>query len=209
MHHNGVDLSPLEIVVHNRGDAIYNWTADPSRWSAMSLAHDDLAAAGRAILGHDREAPRRTYVARPAGGAMTHLRTIHNAACKLARSDPSAFSRSTTVKALEQELVCTLVTCLAGPISAAARIDRGQHAKIVTRFEEFLRSRQSEPVYLAEICAAIGVSDAATQDGHRDRHRARLLGTRSLFGRMPCALRRIAAGVTQATALERVTSDSA
>ena len=62
-------------------------------------------------------------------------------------------------KALEQALKHAMITALSG----AAEVDRrwlpGQHARIVNRFHEFLESRPDEPVYLAEICAAIGASE--------------------------------------------------
>ena len=35
----------------------------------------------------------------------------------------------------------------------------GNHVRVIGLFEDFLAARQYEPVYLAEICAAIGVSE--------------------------------------------------
>jgi AraC-like DNA-binding protein len=52
-----------------------------------------------------------------------------------------------------------MVVCLAGQEPDAARRCGGSHAHVMTRFEDFLVARRFEPLYLAEICAAIGVSE--------------------------------------------------
>lgn len=169
MHHNGIDLSSSEIVVHSPGDTIYNWAPGPTYWAAMSLAHDDFAKASQATLGHALEAPARTYVARPAGEAMRQLRALHNATCQLAVTSPSTFSCPATVTALEQELIRALVACVAGPVLATAKVERGRHGRIVSRFHDFLASRQYEPVYVGEICAAIGVSEGTLRNCCHER----------------------------------------
>ncbi len=48
MHHNGIDLSSSEIVLHSRGDTIYNWAPGPTHWAAMSLTHDDFVKPSQA-----------------------------------------------------------------------------------------------------------------------------------------------------------------
>jgi AraC-like DNA-binding protein len=60
--------------------------------------------------------------------------------------------------ALEEELVHAMVACLTED-PGSGRKTGGNHSKVVARFEQFLEARQYEPVYLAEICAAIGVSE--------------------------------------------------
>ncbi len=60
---------------------------------------------------------------------------------------------------MEQELVRTMVVCYAGPTPAASGPRGANHFKVIARFEDFLAAKRYEPVYLAEICAAIGVSE--------------------------------------------------
>jgi AraC-like DNA-binding protein len=60
---------------------------------------------------------------------------------------------------MEQDLVHTMVACLAGPVPAASRPRGAGHYKVIARFEDFLAAKRYGPVYLAEICAAIGVSE--------------------------------------------------
>jgi AraC-like DNA-binding protein len=52
-----------------------------------------------------------------------------------------------------------VIWCLAGDMPAGRKPHAGQHAKMIAKFEDFLASRQYEPVHLAEICKAIGGSE--------------------------------------------------
>ena len=140
---------------------MHNWSPGANQWLAMSMPHAALAAAAHAMLGHELEAPPTTFVTQCAEAAMTQLRTVHNAACDLAGTNPSALSHPATAKALEQQLVSLLVNCLPERVPTAAKANRGSRAKVVSRFRDFLASKQYQPVYVAEICAAIGVSESS------------------------------------------------
>ena len=52
-----------------------------------------------------------------------------------------------------------MISSLAGDTPAERRWLPGNHARIVNRFQAFLEARPDQPVYLAEICAAIGASE--------------------------------------------------
>jgi len=156
---NGMELSADELVVHRPGSTNHLQAQGASRLAMMSLSTDDLAAAAVAITGHEIPIPRRTYLVRPAPGLLARLRALHASACRLARNEPEAWSRPATMKALEQELIQAMVACLADHPSVTAKRDGGSHARVMARFEDFLSARQLEPVYLAEICKAIGASE--------------------------------------------------
>jgi AraC-like DNA-binding protein len=156
---NGMQLSADELVVHRPGSTNHLQAHSASRLAMMSLSTDDLAAAAIALTGHEFPTPRHTYLVRPAPDLIARLRALHASACSLARNEPEAWSRPATVKALEQELVQAMVACLTDHPSVTAKRDGGSHARVMTRFEDFLAARQLEPVYLAEICKAIGASE--------------------------------------------------
>jgi len=151
MRHNGIELSAQDLVIYRQGATI-------NSVASMSPTPKDLAEAGTAIVGHELTAPRETRIVRPAPALMARLRTLHKAACQFAKDAPEALAHPATAKALEQELVRAMVACLAGPL-AKSKKRGGYHFQVIGRFEDFLAARQYEPVYLAEICAAIGVSE--------------------------------------------------
>ncbi len=156
---NGMEFSANEIVVHCPGATNHLLTPGASRLAMISLSTDELAAEAMAITGREMAAPRHTYLTRPAPALLARLRALHNAACGLARTDPEALSRPTTARALEHDLIHAMVACLTDHLSVDARRDGGSHARTMARFEDFLSARLLEPVYLAEICSAIGASE--------------------------------------------------
>src|SRR5262245_55699607 len=77
---------------------------------------------------------------------------------ELTAIDLQTLADAATAKALEQDLRHATIACL-GNREAASTRQSWRHAKVIVRFEEFLASKRYEPVYIAEICSAIGVSE--------------------------------------------------
>lgn len=155
--HSGLDVAPGEIIVLHDAASFHHLSQGSCRVAAMSLKLADFAAASKAIVGHELGPAAETRVIRPDPAQMARLMALHDKASKLAKERAPALTHPAAARALEQDLVHAMVLCLAEP-SSTANVAR-RHAKVVARFEEFLESRRYEPVYLAEICAAIGVSE--------------------------------------------------
>jgi AraC-like DNA-binding protein len=158
MQHRGAPFTPGEIAFYSTGAVSHHCTQGTARFATMSLAPDDLAAAAEAIAGRPVKTPSETRSIRPRAPLMARLMGLHENAGKLARESPATLANPATAKALEQELVHAMITCLTDEPASGGR-SRSAHAKVIARFESFLESRQYEPVYLAEICAAVGVSE--------------------------------------------------
>jgi AraC-like DNA-binding protein len=90
---------------------------------------------------------------------LARLRALHAQAVALARTAPETLAAPPVAKALEHALTHAMITVLSGTSGTERRWLPGRHARIVNRFHEFLESRPDEPVYLAEICSAIGASE--------------------------------------------------
>lgn len=124
----------------------------------MSLATDDFEAACEAVVGHPiAESPQ--YRVRPSAGLMSRLVNMHEKVGQLAKDTPDVFTHPEVVRALEHELVHLMIRCLAdGAPSGMTSGDR-RHSGIVARFKGFLDANPDTPLYLTEICAAIGVGE--------------------------------------------------
>jgi AraC-like DNA-binding protein len=157
--HNGIEISAHDLVVYKLAVDCHVWTQGTSSLANMSLNAEDFAAASKAILGCELDIPRETHVIRPAPALLARLQALHKAAYQLSRDMPDALARPATAKSLEHELVHTMVACLAGHPQIGSRPHTDAHFKVIARFEDFLAEKQQEPVYLAEICAAIGISE--------------------------------------------------
>jgi AraC-like DNA-binding protein len=155
--HDGVDVSPSEIVL-DYADVARRRTFGPHRWAAMSLPHADLALAARVLADRELFAPSTWGILRPPPAHMARLQILHAKAVRLALGAPDRLTHPETVRSLEQSLIRTMVHCLDGsPVRRSAGAAR--HTAIVTKLEKFLKANHDRPLYLAEICAATGVSE--------------------------------------------------
>jgi len=157
-YRNGMPLSADDLVIHRPGSNNHLRTPGPSRLVMMSLAPEDLAEAAQAITGREATAPSSTHLIRPPPRQLARLRSLYGAAQELAKVAPRAFAHRGVGQSLEQQLIHAMVSCIAGQESDSSRTG-GSHARVMNRFEEFLSAHSLEPVYLAEICAAIGASE--------------------------------------------------
>jgi AraC-like DNA-binding protein len=124
----------------------------------MSLTPDDFAAAGRAIAGCDLTSPTEARLIHPPEHLMTRLMRLHEAAGHLAAKVPDVLAHPEVARAIEQELVRTMVLCLTE--GTATGIDCTSRKAVMRRFEQIVQEVDTDrPLYVAEICATIGVSD--------------------------------------------------
>jgi AraC-like DNA-binding protein len=153
----GGELTNDNIVVYGKGSTNIVRTQAGNRWATLSLTHADLAAAGEALVGQEITCPSETYLVGRPPERLTRLRALHAQAIGLARTAPATLAAPAVAKALEQQLTHAMIDVLSD--APERRWLPGQHARIVNRFQEFLEARPDEPLYLAEICAAIGASE--------------------------------------------------
>jgi AraC-like DNA-binding protein len=156
---SGRGFASGEILVHKPGEENYHRTSAPCRWAAMSLAPEDLAAAGRHLAGRELHAPCDAYITRPTQESFVRLRSLHNAAGLLAGKYPNILTHPETARALENALVHAMVTCLTEHAPVPDTFGSRCHLTVIARFARLLDAEPKKPLYLAEICAATGVSE--------------------------------------------------
>jgi AraC-like DNA-binding protein len=156
---NGAELPSDGISVYRQGAVNHHLSRGSNTWASMSLTPDHLARYGDEIAGRELTAPRETCIARPGPELMARLRALHGAACRLAVGDPELLANRAAARSLEEDLIHTMVACLSAGDQAASDFREARRTRTMTRFEDYLADKQCEPVYLSEICAAIGVSE--------------------------------------------------
>jgi AraC-like DNA-binding protein len=157
--HRGIEVFSGEISWLSSGAEFHRRAAANSRWAALSLCPEDLAAAGRAVAGRELMAPAVTRVIRPQPALIQRLMNLHKAAAGLAHSAPEILVHPEVAKAMEQELVRTMVACLTAAGMADGSRSCRHGSAVMRRFEQVLEANEDEPVYIPEICAQIGVTD--------------------------------------------------
>ena len=160
MQHTGMEISPGDLVVDAYGSEHYFRTETDSRNGSMSLTTEDLAAACITLTGREPGRRQKTSMVRPSPYLTSRLMNLHKAAADLGVTAPDILAQPEVAKAMEQALIHALVMCLTddGTDNDTARSVAGS-TTIMRRFEQFLESREGEPLYLAELCKAIGASE--------------------------------------------------
>src|SRR5207302_8407454 len=90
---------------------------------------------------------------------MVRLLAMHNIVGQLANGSPDILELPPVLRALENELTHLMVRWLAEGAAVEPTAGSRRHDTIVARFEEFLEANPDRPLYLTEICAAIGVAE--------------------------------------------------
>jgi AraC-like DNA-binding protein len=154
----GRPLSPGEIHVNNF-DVTHHKSGGNFSSATISLPTEELAAASVAIVGREFPDTSTRQFIRPNPGLMERLLTLHEMVGQMAKTTPDLFAAAEVVRALEQQLVYTLVKCLTEGTVSTMTTGTLRHDLIVARFEEFLEANPNTPLYLTEVCAAIGVAE--------------------------------------------------
>jgi AraC-like DNA-binding protein len=154
----GLEVRPGDMVI-NRSDAVHQRSDADFHYGTVSLPFDDLAAAAEAIVG--RELPETPYKStiRPPSALMLRLLNLHKSIGQLAHKTPDILEFPEVSRALETELTHILVRCLAEGHSLEPTAGDCRQNRMLTRFVEFLKANPHRPLYLTEICTAIGVPE--------------------------------------------------
>ena len=135
----------------------YNRTPSNVRWASLSPFVDDLAGTSSSLTGHDLSAAGTHRVFRPSLYAVQRLLTLHGALCDLADTAPETMMHPEVRRATEESLFRAMVACLQdGRERIASSRRQRTSAALMKRFEQVLEANPDEPLYLTEICAAVG-----------------------------------------------------
>jgi AraC-like DNA-binding protein len=158
IRHGGMKVTSGDVMVEGPGATHHHRSWGPCQWASMSLTPEDLARAGSVISGRELTVSSVARVVRPAPALMARLLSLHENASQLAKTAPDRLAHPEVAKSLEQALIHTMIRCLTGtPVHARAANRR--HSAIIARLEDLLSANHDRPLYLAEICAATGVSE--------------------------------------------------
>ena len=138
---------------------MHRQTTAPCRWGAMSLTLKDLSAAGATLAGRLVRRPTDTVVIRPARAHMLRLMELHATAGQLAKTAPYILANPQVASALENDLIHAMIMCLTDDNRIERSGSSQRHSVIMARLEEFLSAHKFALLYVADVCAAIGVSE--------------------------------------------------
>lgn len=155
----GLPLSPGDLHFASPAASHHMRTTGPSSWGAMSVTCQELAVAGRAIIGRELLAPTATQCLRPSAIAMSGLLALHKEGGRLAKSAPELLAIPEVAHSLEQKLLRAMVHALADGSGVEASESGVRHTTTLARLEGLLTANLDRPLHLAEICTTIGISE--------------------------------------------------
>ena len=136
---------------------------------------------------------------------MSRLLKLHERVGK-SKTTPALLELPQVSQALEQQLIHLMVRCLTEGASLKMKAGDHRHDAIVARFEEFLEANPNTPLYLPEICAAVGVGERTLRlacEEHLGMGPIRYLALR----RMYLVRRALARAVSSTTTVTRIVTD--
>lgn len=198
----GIELGSRDLVV-NGSNVITLTSSAASGWASMSLEPQTFAAAAEAITGRPVLRPSETHLVRPSPEVFCRLSALHRATAELARTDPALLAIPQVSHAFETQLAELMVRSIGQgePVRVSTALLRQR--TIVARFEEFLQMRREQPVYLVDLCRAVGASERTLRAACQEQFG--VSPTRYLWlRRMYLARRRLAEAEPRSTSVTEV-----
>jgi AraC-like DNA-binding protein len=156
---SGTELSPGDIMFHNLDQNHFQQTFGIASSAFMSLPVEDFVSAGATLVGCDLTPPKDSLVFRPPPLALAKLRRLHAAAGHLAEEAPEVIANLHAAYGLEQELIEAMIACLGKSEAREDSVAQRQHQLIMRRFRRVVEENPDQPLYIPEVCKAIGVSE--------------------------------------------------
>lgn len=157
LYYCGRELRPGEIAI-SRQDMMHKRFDGDLRKGAMSLPKKRLQSIFKTVTGHDFPDDNELRIVRPDPEAMPHLLKLHSVVGQLARDTPNILEMPEVGRSIEQQLIHFMMRCLASE-TIAKSVGKFRHDATMIKFEEFLEANPDRPLYLTEICSAIGVAE--------------------------------------------------
>jgi AraC-like DNA-binding protein len=155
----GIELTPGDIMLHNLDQNHFQQTSGVASSGFMSLPVEDFVSAGATMVGCDLTPPKDSSIFRPPPHALAKLRRLHAVAGYLAEEAPKVIANPDAAYGLEQALIEAMVGCLGNNEAREDSVAQRQHELIMRRFRRVVEENPDQPLYIPELCRAIGVSE--------------------------------------------------
>ena len=157
----GIEMAPGTIIRNSVNHAFYFDSAGASDIGTMSLPIAEIVSAGAALAGIDLSPRKDVRSIAPPPAAMARLQRLHAAAAVLAKHAPAVIAHPEAARGLEQGLIEAMIDCLGTGEVQEDRAALRQHQMIMRKFHRVVAEHPDQPLYIPELCRAIGTSERA------------------------------------------------
>ena len=148
-----------DFVFHSCGERTHQRINGKSQWGLISLSLEQLAASTKALTATKIVSPREGRVLRPSRSEANHFLRLHSKVCRLVETTQELIANLEVARALEQELLQALISCLTARDTESNSTRNRHHAEIMARFEDALASHREPHLNLPALCSAIDVPE--------------------------------------------------
>jgi len=156
--HCGMEMRRGEFVLQAPGQRFHQRVPAGSHWGCIAIASSLLGECARILTGEPIEAPMFGRIYRPCASDRERLLRLHAEACRITETRLTNIGHPEVSRALEQDLIWSLVTCLA-PESKTISAGRREATETVLQCEDALNSAPGLPVTVKTLCRATQVSE--------------------------------------------------
>jgi AraC-like DNA-binding protein len=158
----GTEVHSPDFIFHGSAERFHERTVAASRWGSVSIRVEALSLFARTLTGSDLAPPPSGCVIHPKAVDRLELVRLHAQAARMAETKPDMLGHPEVSRALEEELIRTLLTCLtSGGYPGVKPVQ--VHEPLMVRLEEALAAYPDHMPGVAEICDAIGISGSSLQ----------------------------------------------
>jgi len=151
----GTELPFGAIMFHNPGSRFHQRTTAACHWGCISLSAESLRYFSRTIAGWELAPPSASQVLRPRSTALQRLLRLHATARRIAETSQRRITNAEVVRAVEQDLIWALITCL----TTAEKETGTPQAGISIQLEALLESHPYRPLLTKDVCDALGIPE--------------------------------------------------
>lgn len=146
-----------ELLVMSPGEAACSRTSGTSAWGCVSLPTELFHRHGVNLCGRDVLPAEVQQALRPSAADFAHLRRLHAAICAIAKTDAGAAGDPGATRGLEQHLIAAVFAAISGAEELGS-LQRYHRQRVMARFEDLIEANPDRPIYLPEVCEAVGVT---------------------------------------------------
>jgi AraC-like DNA-binding protein len=136
IHWRGQQVPPGSLIGVGLGHDGYHYTDGPTHWATLSLPP----------------------VWAPPPAALRRLQALHRRVETLARETPWMLARVEPARALNQAIIAAVAACIGADMAKQEVVRPRRGSAIIARLDAMLEVAPDSPIYVPEVCAALGVS---------------------------------------------------
>jgi hypothetical protein len=134
----GQELRRGDMIFHGLGERVHQRTAGPSEKGFIALTPESLAFWSKVLTEDEVVPPNFGQIFRPSGATASRLVRLHASACGLVEKSPEVIAHPEVARALEQEMIHALITCLRPDAPLQTRPISACRTAVMSRLEDVL-----------------------------------------------------------------------